>query len=50
MVKDIEKAAYEMTKEVEVDERREYVEKHGFDPTFYEKEKEYLEAHRKKNL
>jgi hypothetical protein len=47
MVKEIEKAAFETKIEVEKQERREYAEIHGFDPTFYEKEREYLESQKK---
>ncbi|NHJ49662.1 MAG: hypothetical protein FK733_17865 [Asgard group archaeon] len=49
MVFDIEKAAFEMKKEVEKDLKRMEAEKHGFDPTFYEKEKEYLETQKKES-
>jgi hypothetical protein len=47
MVVDIEKAAFEKKQEVEQDLRRKEAEIHGFDPTFYEKEKEYLESQKK---
>lgn len=47
MVEHIERVAAEVFREVEKMEIREIAEIHGFDPTFYDKEKEFTETQKK---